>query len=142
VANARAAEYRPWESVIGQIYLGGEEFCEKMQKLVGAKPRSREHPRAQRRFVRPTLDAVLLAVMSEFGETEELLRRRSHLPARKALAHLATERAGLTYAAAGEWMHLTGAAISHLVRCSREAEGRGGEYRVTLRVVRRQLAGM
>jgi hypothetical protein len=31
VAGARGASYNPWESLIGQMYLGGAEFCDRMQ---------------------------------------------------------------------------------------------------------------
>lgn len=53
VGEARDAEYDPRELVIGQLYLGGEQFCDRMQALVASRTRSAEHPRSQRRFVRP-----------------------------------------------------------------------------------------
>lgn len=141
VADGRGASYRPWEALVGQIYLGSERFCERMQELVGAKPRSRQHPEAQRHFVRPAFDAVVDEVLRRFDETPETIRVKSHRPARKALAHLGSEEAGVSYAAIGEFLGLTGEAVAHLVARSRAMERERGAYPETLGAIRERLHG-
>ena len=37
VASGRNASYNPWEQVVGQIFLGGEVFCERMQVLIDSE---------------------------------------------------------------------------------------------------------
>ncbi len=110
VADARGSKYNPWEQLVGQIFLGGEAFCDRMQKLIDQRPRSREHPKSQRQIVRPSFDAIVEEVSAAFGETGETIWARSRRPARKALANLASEEAGLTFAAIGNWLGLTGEA--------------------------------
>lgn len=139
VADARAAEYRPWESLIGQIYLGSEEFCERMQRLVSAKPRSRQHPKAQRMFVRPSFDAVIDQISRTFGEPVDQLRERSHRASRKALAQLAWQESGLTLAAIANWMNVTDRAVSHLVKCGKSLEESDRLYRDRVRRIREEL---
>lgn len=68
VAEARGSEYKPWGSLVGQIYLGGEAFCEMVQKIVDSQPTSRRaYPRAQVELVRPAFDHVIELVMEEFS---------------------------------------------------------------------------
>lgn len=76
------------------MYLGGAAFCDRMQSIGAAKPRSREHPRDQRTFVWPTLDAIVALVADRFDVTLDELKRKSRGQARKALAHLAVDDAG------------------------------------------------
>jgi len=60
VVDSRGAMHNPWEQLAGQIYLGGEAFCDRMQRLAASEPRHREIPKAQRYFVRPSFDAAVL----------------------------------------------------------------------------------
>lgn len=114
VADARRASYNPWERVVGQIYLGGEAFCDRMQALVSATERSREHPRGQRIFVRPTLDALVMLIADRFGVTPADLKRKSRGPARKALAMLGVDDAGLTLRSIAGWMGVSDWATSKM----------------------------
>ena len=67
VADGRGASYKPWETLVGQMFLGGAGFCDRMQQLVRSEARSREHPRQQREFVRPSFDAIIENVESVFA---------------------------------------------------------------------------
>jgi REP element-mobilizing transposase RayT len=139
VADARGARYKPWEAVVGQIYLGGESFCERMQKLVDSAPRSREHPKPQRMFIRPSFDLVIEAVCETFEEMPDSIRTRSHRAGRKALAQVAWQECGLTLAAIGGWLGLTDRAVSHLVRRGRLLETKDAAYGARLRQIRALL---
>ena len=58
----------PWRELVGQIYLGGAEFVNRVQERIDERRRSDQHPRAQR-IVRPaTVDDVRRAVASVTGE--------------------------------------------------------------------------
>ena len=139
VADGRGASYKPWESLVGQIYLGSEAFCQNLQALVNTKPRSREHPESQRIFVRPSLDAVIDLVAQFFEQPIESLRQRSHGAGRKALAQLAWEEAGLSLAAIGNWMNLTERAVSYLVCRGNQLENGDHDYADRIRNIRQHL---
>lgn len=123
VGSARGAEYRPWELMVGQTYLGGSSFCERIQKLIDERPRSREFPHAQRNLVRPSLDNVIECVCKEFTETVEMLKGKNRRPGRKVLAYLAVTEAGLSLVAVGKWMTTTPNAVSKMVRWVRDRLG-------------------
>ena len=139
VADGKGADYKPWEHLVGQIYLGGEAFCDRMQRLVSDRVTESEHPKPQRVFVRPSFEAIIHLVGENFGLSEEELRRRSHHPARKMLAQLASREAGLTLSAIGEWMQLTGRAVSHLVKKGLDLECQNPDYRRRLDSIRRSF---
>lgn len=141
VAEGHGARSNPWEELVGQIYLGGESFCARMQRLAEPHLGDREFPTIQRQPMRASFEAIVELVAATFDETAESIRRRSHRPSRKALAQLASTEAGLSLVAIGEWMKLTGRAVGHLVQRGTELERNDGEYAAALRTIRRQLAG-
>ena len=140
VADARGASYNPWEKLVGEIYLGGEEFCERMQALVKAKERSPEYPRSQRSFVRPSLDAVIEAVTGAFGVTIDDLQEKSRGHARKALVQLAVDDAGLTIRNVAEWLGASVWGASKLRQRSREQYTIDSDYRRRIDAIRRELS--
>jgi len=58
-------EHSPWEKLQGQIWLGGEAFLQRMQRLADGKALSNV-PRAQQRPARPTAQQVTAAVLSAY----------------------------------------------------------------------------
>jgi len=139
VAERREAEYNPWKQLVGQVYLGGSEFCERMQSLVGPRKGARAFPASQRAFVRPTLEVVARLVAAAFGETEPDLRERSHSHARKALAELAWRESGLSLVAIGAALSVSPQGVWHLIQRSTELEKGDETYAVRLRWLRNQL---
>jgi len=139
VAEGRGSTYDPREQLVGKIFLGGEAFCERIQTLIDTAPRSRAHPRAQRRIVRPSFDAVLDAVTDVFDESPDSLRCRSHRSARKAVAQLAWQEAGLTFPAIARWMGVTEQAVGYLVRRGTALEQSDDHYATRLRQIRIRL---
>lgn len=114
VADARGASYNPWDSLVGQIYLGGEGFRERMQKRVEEQKRSAEHPVPQRRLVpEPNFEKWPGAVADSFALTPADLTIRTNRNARKALAFLATEE-GCTLRSVGDFLGLTPPAVSKM----------------------------
>lgn len=139
VADGRGAEYKPWESLAGQIYLGGVGFCERMQMLAAPKREASAYPDAQRNVVRPSFAEVVALVAGFFGIDEERLRRRSHHPARKALAWLASQEAGAPFTLIGAWMGISGPAASKLALKAIALEARDAEFAERLGAIRRWL---
>lgn len=140
VADARGAAYNPWERVIGQIYLGGAAFCDRMQALVAGAERSREHPRAQRMFVRPTLDALVTLIADRFEVRAADLKRKSRGQARKALALLAVDDAGLTLRSIADWMGVSDWAASKMRKVATELYATDSRYREKVDQVRAALS--
>jgi putative transposase len=56
-----------WDQVVNQIYLGRQEWVEKMRALVESQPRSDDHPRAQRAIGRASIQKVVESVASVFA---------------------------------------------------------------------------
>jgi len=110
-----------------------------MQKLIDSAPRSSAHPKSQRRVVLTSFDAIIDAVSLAFGEPEESIRIRSQRPARKAIALLGSEKAGLTFVAIGAWLGITSEAASYLTRRARVLEQSDDEFASRLRQARLHL---
>lgn len=140
VADGRGASYKPWEAVVGQMYLGGAEFCERMQSLVDEREASREHPRAQRTFVRPEIDVIASMVSGHFGIPLNLLRQKSRGHARKALVQLAVEDGGLTSRSIADWMGVSDCAASKMLCIGRQLYEGDRRYRERVDRIRRELS--
>lgn len=135
VADARGVSYRPWDLVTGQIYLGGPEFCDRMQALVGSEQRSEQHPRPQREFSGPTLDDLARLVAGAFDVPVGTLHSKSKGLARKALAGVAVEHAGLTIREVAAWLEVSDWAASKMRTASNELYGSETEYRARINAV-------
>jgi Transposase and inactivated derivatives len=133
VSDARGASYNPWEKTVGQIYLGSEEFCDRMQSLVHGKERSFEHARCG-------LDVLVEVVASTFEVTADDLKEKSRGPARKALTHLAVDDAGLTLRQIAEWMAATEGAASKMRQSSKEMYAIDADYKRQIDRIRAELS--
>jgi putative transposase len=81
-------EDRLWDNLVGQVYLGGVEFIQRVQKMIESKPRSSEHPRPQREVGRPPMSAMMTVVCEKLGLTPEEVRERRGDLSRMVIAHL------------------------------------------------------
>jgi hypothetical protein len=129
VAAITAASYDPRDALVGQIYLGGARFRRRMQKLVDAAERSREIPSPQRCFARPALETVVALVAESFGIPAATLKAKSRGFARKALAQLGVDEAGLTVKAIARWMGCSDWAASKMRSDGRKLYVMNEEYR-------------
>lgn len=73
VAEGMQTQERPWEKLVGQIFLGSGSFVARLEELLQEKREVREIPRAQRYPGRPTL-AVLFADLRDATREERNLR--------------------------------------------------------------------
>jgi REP element-mobilizing transposase RayT len=74
VAQKIGSEERLWSKVINGIFLGTAAWARSMRKKVESKPRSTDHPKAQRAIGRPRMHAVIEAVGKTGGESEAAIR--------------------------------------------------------------------
>jgi len=63
-----------WDKLINGIYLGDEAWAKKMRRVVETKPRSTDHPRAQRAVGRPKMHEVVSAVARAAGVAASTIR--------------------------------------------------------------------
>jgi len=85
----------PWNNLQGQIYLGSDEFIVEMRDRIEVKPRSFEHPLAQREL-RPSLHEVIAAVAAVMCLPEDRMRAAGGGMARGLVAWLGRYEANLT----------------------------------------------
>ena len=88
VHAARDVEYRPWEQLRGQIYLGDEDFAKEMAERIGARVEAKEIPRPQREPVRPDIARIARVVCAVAEVAPEALRQPERGDARVAVAIL------------------------------------------------------
>jgi putative transposase len=88
VAEKIGSDERLWDKVQNQIYLGTEAWMKKVRKVVESKPRSDDHPRAQREVGRPNMVAIVDAVAGAFGVSRRWIQTTRGNPARRVAAWL------------------------------------------------------
>ena len=136
VADARGASYNPWDSLVGQIYLGGEDFRERMQEYVEEQQRSAEHPIPQRKLtIEPRFERWPIAVADSFSLAPADLRIKANRSARKALAFLATED-GCTLRSVGDFLGLTPPAVSKMRNGGRQLYDCDRRFRERIEIAR------
>jgi len=70
-----------WRDLVGQIYLGSDEWRERVRERVDLKPRADEHPRVQRLVGEPSMDRIIRVVADMFSIHESRIRMgRGGLP--------------------------------------------------------------
>jgi putative transposase len=74
VAQKIDSKERLWEKLVHGIFLGGEQWTRKMRKVIDSKPRSSDHPQAQRGVGRPKMADVITAVAKATGQTRTAIR--------------------------------------------------------------------
>lgn len=125
---------------LGRSISEAQRFGDRMQTLVETKERSREHPRPQRRFVRPAFETLVEVVTDSFNVTTDALRLKSRGQARKALAQLAVDEAGLTLRAIAGWMGVSEWAASKMRRSGRELYVSDRLYRERIDRIKAELS--
>jgi len=76
----------PWKNLRGQIYLGGDDFTEKLQSLIANKEFDRDIPMQQRKPARPGMEDVLKDICRIYKlDREVVLDRQSKEPFRVAV---------------------------------------------------------
>ena len=117
VDSAIGIDCNPWKDLVGGLYLGSEAWVEKMRQQVELKPRSNEHPRAQRLVHIAPMAAIVRGVAECLSIDEKrILHGRGGVP-RMVAAWIGCKEALLTRReiAAGLGIH-SASQVARLVR--------------------------
>jgi hypothetical protein len=117
VANGISAD-SPWESLRGQIWLGGDTFRQRMSRMVEEQD-LREVPTLQAHPERPSNGQVLSAVAKAFDISREKVVDRSHQPAFKTAVYLLRRACNTPLAQAAR---IAGISASRVSRIQAEIE--------------------
>ena len=140
VAEGKNSGYVPWEKLVSQIYLGGEEFRRRAQELISAGKRSRQIPRLQQLPSRPQLKDIVGAVSREFGIQELELRRRRHTAARLALAYVARHYGAMKLSEFAPALGIQDWAASHLAASAERLVQESRSFRQSLQRIKRSFS--
>ena len=88
-------ERSPWSELVGQMFLGSEEWAKRMQDEIDVRPRSSEHPREQRKISVRSMADVVEAVARTLSISEDRVRDGRGLP-RQVAAWIGWNEALLT----------------------------------------------
>ncbi|MBM3358042.1 MAG: hypothetical protein FJY54_09980 [Betaproteobacteria bacterium] len=111
--SAGIGHVSPWVHLRGQIWLGGNEFLEKMERLARGKALSNV-PKAQQRPSRMTAAEILRAVERAYRSHEGELTARQNQPAFKAWAYLLRRAANLPLSEVARRCGVSVSRISHI----------------------------
>ena len=112
----------PWEKLQGQIWLGGEAFLKRMERLSRGK-RMANVPHAQSRPTCPTAAVVTALVQSAYRiRDEKQLSSRTHQPAFKAWVYLLRRAANLPLRAVAERGKISPSRVSKIQRAIEEGK--------------------
>lgn len=75
VREGIGSDRKPWDDLIGSMYLGSEEWLTRIRDRVESLPRPNEHPRAQRQILRPDMAEIVATVAEVMGVPESRVRR-------------------------------------------------------------------
>lgn len=111
-----------WDKLTNRIFLGTETWTKEMRKIVEAKPRSTDHPRAQRAVGRPKMHAIVDAVARAAGTSAALIRDTRGSVLRRLAAWIAWHEGLITLRSIAAGLRLRSEGhISNLIRrCDRE----------------------
>lgn len=117
-------EAKLWNNVVGQMYLGREEWIDLIRERVALKPRSQEHPRSQRLQTNCSMQEVIAVVADAFSIPEHRIRNGHGGTPRMVAAWIAWNQGLLTQREIAEGLCLRGRMqITRLVQsCRRELE--------------------
>ncbi len=111
-----------WDKLTNRIFLGTETWTKEMRKIVETKPRSTDHPRAQRAVGRPKMHAIVEAVAKAAGTNAVSIRDTRGSVLRRLTAWIAWHEGLITLRSIAAGLRLRSEGhISNLIRrCDRE----------------------
>ena len=117
VAQKVGSEEKLWSKVINGIFLGSATWARAMRKKVESKPRSSDHPKAQRAIGRPRMNAVIEAVGKSAGESASAIRAKRGGKLRRLAAWIGWHEGWVTLRAIAASLRLRSEGhISNLIR--------------------------
>ena len=113
--------YTRWRNLVGQIYLGSDEWVDEMREKVALKPRDAEHPSVQRRLDRWTMNDVLTCVGAGLRIPPMLIRNSRGGTARMLAAWLGAHHALLPLATIGASLRIR--SVGHVSELVKSCDG-------------------
>jgi len=120
VAEGVGGESSPWEKLVAQAYLGGEEFLAGVQEKLAKRDLSAEHRFDQKNVVLATLDQVREIVLEVWKSGG--LSKSGGEDVRQAFALLGRREALGKLAEIGRMLHVRESGARYLIRCAEERE--------------------
>jgi REP-associated tyrosine transposase len=122
VNTAIGSNESPWTALVAQIYLGSEDWMERVRERVDLKPRADAHPNLQRNVAQPTMTDVVRVVANAFSVDESWVRVGHGGAPRMAAAWLGAYEGQLTSAEIAAGLRLRSSSnVTRLVdQCERE----------------------
>jgi REP element-mobilizing transposase RayT len=114
---------RLWDRLTNGIYLGTPAWAKEMRALVESRPRSTDHPKAQRAVGRPQMQAVIAAVGKVAGESVIAIRSRGN-SLRRLVAWIGWHEGLVTLRSIAASLRLR--SEGHISRLIRRCEGEFG----------------
>ncbi len=102
---------RPWDKMVGQILLGGEDFHRSIRSKI-KKGKDREVPDRNRLEVRPELEKIRAAVSAVLSEFQFLKTGPRSDPERAVIFYLGRERGGMSLKALAERFGVDDSAVN------------------------------
>jgi putative transposase len=103
----------PWSALQGQVFLGSQQFTERMIRALGPAPLSREIPRTDRFAARPALASLFHPCVVADRERRNVLIREAHRSHAYSLAEIA-RHLGLHYSTVSRIASAADASIQDL----------------------------
>ena len=111
-----------WEQLVAGMYLGGDAWLKRMRNMIENRPRSTDHPRAQRAVAHPRMQQILTVVAQKASVTATDIRDTRGHPLRSLAAWLGWNEGLLTLRAIAAALRLRSEGhISNLIRRSERA---------------------
>ena len=139
VAAATAETPSPWENLVAQTFLGGEEFLREVEERIRGREWSREHPSPQRNLRTTTLETLRAAIERRCADAWS---PRARSDARLAFAALAARHTNATRAAIGAFLGVTGQAAGQLVAIAEARSRSDAALRRLLAAVESEVRGV
>ena len=116
VNGRRGDEYRPWQTLQGQIYLGSDEFIEGLKPRLDGGSTSGEVPRAQREIMTPEMADIVRVVSTRSSAPAESFTARRGGPVRALTAYAARTLARIKLEEIAPWLGVKSWSVSRLAR--------------------------
>jgi hypothetical protein len=117
VAARFGSAERLWDQVRNAIFMGGEQWARRMQERIESKPRSTDHPKAQRAVGRPAMATVVLAVARVGDVPPDAVRSRAAGRWRRLIAWIGWHEGLVTLRSIAATLRLRSEGyVSHLIR--------------------------
>jgi REP-associated tyrosine transposase len=132
----------PWKRVTSQLFLGGEDFKERMRRKLKGLQVSPEVPRAQTDLARPTLPIVVRAAARVIGVPTSEVRRQRRTRLRLGVAYIARQDALAKLSELGATLRITASSACEIVSSARRLIHREPEFRALIRQIRLEIRRM